>query len=187
MPDGRWLAPRPPRRLAGPGNFGGWFEEQSLGVADKSAAAAKPEAPKPAAAAAPPAAAAAAAAPLAPMATGGKKMISMAEVEKNTGTNGTDCWFVVKDKVYNGTPFLRDHPGGGASILIVGGTDCTEEFEALHSSKAWALLENYYLGELGAAGADAGAAATPAAAPAVPMSPVTLNPRTQPKIEDGAW
>ena len=44
-----------------------------------------------------------------------------AEIEKHT--EESDLWFVVNGKVYNGTPFLADHPGGGASILIVGGTD----------------------------------------------------------------
>jgi len=111
--------------LAGPGNFGGWFEELSLGKADAAAAAA------PAPAAAPPT---------------GAKTFTMADVEAHSGKD--DCWFVVKNKVYNGTPFLADHPGGGSSILIVGGTDCTEEFEALHSSKAWKLLDDYYIGEL---------------------------------------
>ena len=42
-------------------------------------------------------------------------------MKTNNGTNGTDCWFVVKDKVYNGTPFLADHPGGGLDPH----TDCT--------------------------------------------------------------
>ena len=51
----------------------------------------------------------------------GAKVYSMAEVAKHTAKD--DCWFVVKGKVYNGTPFLEDHPGGAASILIVGGHD----------------------------------------------------------------
>ena len=133
--------------LAGPGNFGGWFEEKSLG---KQGEEEKKEAPKPAAPAAP---APVAATSVVPSKGGG---ISWDKVKTNNGTNGTDCWFVVKDKVYNGTPFLADHPGGGASILIVGGTDCTDEFEALHSSKAWKLLEDYYLGELDANGGGGG-------------------------------
>ena len=42
---------------------------------------------------------------------------SLDQVEKNDGTNGTPCWFVVNDKVYNGTPFLEDHPGGDCISL----------------------------------------------------------------------
>ena len=149
--------------LAGPGNFGGWFEEQSLGKEGEAAAAP----PKPAAAAAP----VASAAP-----TGAAKTFTADEVAQNTGTNGTDCWFIVNNKVYNGTPFLEDHPGGGASILIVGGQDCSEEFEALHSSKAWKLLENYYIGELATGGADASAPAVDVHAPAPAGPPKALDP-----------
>jgi nitrate reductase (NAD(P)H) len=32
-----------------------------------------------------------------------------------------DVWFVHEGKVYDGTKFLNDHPGGPESILIVGG------------------------------------------------------------------
>ena len=107
--------------LAGPGNFGGWFEEKVLG-ADKVMAA--------------PAAA--------PKATG--KKFAMSEIEKHDTKE--DCWIVVKDKVYDATKYLDDHPGGAASILLAAGQDCTEEFEALHSSKAWKILEEYYIGDL---------------------------------------
>ena len=51
-------------------------------------------------------------------------------------------------QVYDATPFLRDHPGGGDSILIVAGTDATEEFNAIHSDKAKAQLLEYCIGEL---------------------------------------
>jgi nitrate reductase (NAD(P)H) len=85
---------------------------------------------------------------------------------------------VVKGKVYNGTPFLADHPGGGASILITGGTDCTDEFEALHSSKAWALLENYLLGPL-VADIPKGLSSAPAPAAPAPLDRtlITLDPK----------
>jgi nitrate reductase (NAD(P)H) len=146
--------------LAGPGNFGGWFEEKVLGKVgdeDKSKLAA-------------------AAAAATPTPTGGGKTISMSEVEKNDGTKGTDCWFVVKNKVYNGTPYMAEHPGGPSSIQIVGGQDCTEEFEALHSSKAWTLLEKFYLGDLATADS-----AAPTGAPAAEAKevgpPTTLDPK----------
>lgn len=59
----------------------------------------------------------------------------MEEVEKHTAKD--DVWFVVKNKVYDGTKFLDDHPGGGSSILIVGGTDCTEEVIAAVLNRSW--------------------------------------------------
>jgi len=77
---------------------------------------------------------------------GGGKQISMAEVEKHATEQ--DCWIVVKDMVYDVTKYLDSHPGGGDSILINGGMDSTEDFEAIHSQKAWGLLDEYYIGDL---------------------------------------
>ena len=57
----------------------------------------------------------------------------MEEVEKHTGEDSV--WFVHEGKVYDGTPFLADHPGGAESILIIGGQDATEDFNAIHSAK----------------------------------------------------
>jgi len=74
--------------------------------------------------------------------------ITMKEVEKHNDKKS--CWFVVKDRVYDGTPFLEDHPGGASSMLIVAGQEATEDFDATHSSKAWAMLEDYYMGPLAA-------------------------------------
>jgi hypothetical protein len=35
--------------------------------------------------------------------------------------NRESAWFVYENKVYDGTRFLNDHPGGPESILIVAG------------------------------------------------------------------
>lgn len=59
-------------------------------------------------------------------------------------------------QVYDGTPFLKNHPGGADSILIVAGQDASDEFDAIHSSKAKAQLEDYYIGELAEEGAGEG-------------------------------
>ncbi|KAI9250423.1 hypothetical protein BDA99DRAFT_522500 [Phascolomyces articulosus] len=71
---------------------------------------------------------------------------TMAEVEKHD--SDTDCWIVIRDLVYDCTPFLKDHPGGASSILITGGTDTTEEFDAIHSSKAHDMLRDYLIGQV---------------------------------------
>jgi nitrate reductase (NAD(P)H) len=64
--------------------------------------------------------------------------------------------------VYDTTKFNKAHPGGGSSIFINAGTDTTEEFEAIHSKRAWAQLDEWYIGELVAEDASAAAPATPA-------------------------
>jgi Cytochrome b5-like Heme/Steroid binding domain len=46
------------------------------------------------------------------------------------------------------TPFLKEHPGGVDSILLAAGDDVTEEFDAIHSKKAKAMLEKYCIGDL---------------------------------------
>jgi len=120
--------------LAGPGNFGGWFEEKVLGKQNAPVV----EVPKP------------------KIATGAKTF-TMEEVAKHSTKD--DIWIVVKDKVYDATKYLDDHPGGAASILIGGGQDVTDEFEALHSSKAWKLLEEFYIGDV---------ADTPSGSPPLP-------------------
>jgi len=62
-----------------------------------------------------------------------------------------DCWIIVKGKVYDTNAYLKEglHPGGNASITMNAGEDTTEDFEAVHSAKAWKQLEPYYIGEVG--------------------------------------
>ncbi|KAG5245873.1 nitrate reductase family protein [Salix suchowensis] len=62
------------------------------------------------------------------------KTFSTAEVKKHDSADS--AWIIVHGHVYDCTRFLKDHPGGTDSILINAGTDCTEEFEAIHSDKA---------------------------------------------------
>ncbi len=59
-----------------------------------------------------------------------------------------DAWFIHNGSVYDATPFLDQHPGGADSILIVAGMDATEDFDAIHSAKAKAMLKDYYIGRL---------------------------------------
>lgn len=43
-----------------------------------------------------------------------------------------DCWVIIRDKVYDLTKFLPDHPGGKKAIMSFAGKDATEEFDMLH-------------------------------------------------------
>ncbi|KAK2463015.1 hypothetical protein APHAL10511_004972 [Amanita phalloides] len=69
-----------------------------------------------------------------------------AEVGKHASDN--DCWIILHGLVYDCTRFLKEHPGGVQSISIVAGTDCTEEFDAIHSEKAHAMLKDYLIAQL---------------------------------------
>ncbi|XP_034675158.1 nitrate reductase [NADH]-like [Vitis riparia] len=75
-----------------------------------------------------------------------KLTYSMSEVKKHNSDHST--WIVIHGHVYDCTRFLKYHPGGTDSILTKAGTDCTEEFDAIHSDKAKKLLEDYRIGEL---------------------------------------
>lgn len=79
-----------------------------------------------------------------------KPSYSIEEVQQHASAES--AWIVVSNKVYDCTPFLKAHPGGAESILISAGTDCTEEFEAIHSKKAWKMLDEYLIGQLRPAG-----------------------------------
>lgn len=74
------------------------------------------------------------------------KYYTMEEVQEHNSEES--AWIVVDGMVYDATPYLDDHPGGAASIVMNAGDDATEEFMAIHSSKAKTLLEEYYIGEL---------------------------------------
>lgn len=54
--------------------------------------------------------------------------------------NREQPWFVVNGEVYDGTPFLNEHPGGGDSIILVAGEDASEDFFAIHSAEGKAKL-----------------------------------------------
>lgn len=71
---------------------------------------------------------------------------TMEEIEKHD--HDQSVWFIRDGKVYDGTGFLEDHPGGADSILLVGGQDATIEFDAVHSEEAKKQLEDYYIGDV---------------------------------------
>lgn len=82
------------------------------------------------------------------IANGSTKTFTMEEVEKHDHKDS--AWFVHDGKVYDATPFLKEHPGGADSILLVAGTDATDEFNAIHSDKAKKQLLEYYIGDVAA-------------------------------------
>nr|CAB3447993.1 unnamed protein product [Digitaria exilis] len=104
---------------------------------------------------------------------------TMSEVRRHTSPES--AWIIVHGHIYDCTGFLKDHPGGADSILINAGTDCTEEFDAIHSDKARGLLEMYRVGELVVTGSDYSSPQSShvdlkaiAEAPSVPLPPLPV-------------
>merc|ERR1712100_967185 len=73
------------------------------------------------------------------------KGIKMEEVEKHSSVD--DLWLVIDGKVYDVTPFMDDHPGGGDIMLSAAGKDGTDDFEDVgHSPHARELLKRFKVG-----------------------------------------
>lgn len=60
-----------------------------------------------------------------------KRLITMEELKAHNRED--EPWFVVHNEVYDGTGFLKNHPGGAESITLVAGEDATDDFMAIHS------------------------------------------------------
>ncbi|CDS81849.1 Nitrate reductase [Sporisorium scitamineum] len=76
------------------------------------------------------------------------RVVTAADLAAHADGEGPEPWFVVHGHVYDGTGFLKDHPGGDQSIRLVAGEDATEDFMAIHSMDAKKMLRNYHLGRL---------------------------------------
>ncbi|XP_062094448.1 cytochrome B5-like protein isoform X1 [Humulus lupulus] len=60
----------------------------------------------------------------------------------------TDCWIIIKDKVYDVTSYVEEHPGGDA-ILAHAGDDSTEGFYGpQHATRVFDMIEDFYIGDL---------------------------------------
>ncbi|KAL8250681.1 hypothetical protein R6Q59_034374 [Mikania micrantha] len=52
------------------------------------------------------------------------------------------------NQVYDVTPFMDDHPGGGEVMRKATGKDVTVDYgDVVHSEKANQMKQNYYIGE----------------------------------------
>lgn len=74
------------------------------------------------------------------------KVIDLAELKQHDKKENP--WFVVNGEVYDGTAFLEGHPGGAQSIISAAALDATDEFMAIHSETAKAMMPDYHIGTL---------------------------------------
>ncbi|KAI3705871.1 hypothetical protein L1987_76120 [Smallanthus sonchifolius] len=59
-----------------------------------------------------------------------------------------DCWIIISGKVYDVTPFMDDHPGGGEVMRKATGKDATVDYSDVgHSAAANEMMQKYYVGE----------------------------------------
>jgi len=73
-----------------------------------------------------------------------KKVISWDELAKHN--TSSDCWLAIRGRVYDVTSWIPKHPGGNDTIVLNGGRDATQLFEAYHPAKVQTMLANYDIG-----------------------------------------
>lgn len=73
-------------------------------------------------------------------------VLSLAEASKHN--TESDCWLVIKNKVYNVSSYIGYHPGGANRIISECGNEVTGLFASIHSNFAWDLLKKYDIGNL---------------------------------------
>jgi cytochrome b involved in lipid metabolism len=84
-----------------------------------------------------------------PGATKGALILSNSEVAKHN--TRSDCWSIVKGKVYNLTSYVQSHPGGSSVIANICGKDGSGAFSNQHGvqSKPNNTLDGFLLGTVG--------------------------------------
>lgn len=73
-------------------------------------------------------------------------ILSLSEVSKHNIES--DCWITIRDKIYDVSSFLSQHPGGAKKIISQCGNEVSGLFASIHSNFAWDLLKKYYIGDL---------------------------------------
>ena len=91
------------------------------------------------------------------------RIITIDELRKHDGKENP--WFVLNGEVYDGAPFMKEHPGGAQSIISAAGLDTSDEFMAIRklsmimcldygqltstdSETAKSMMPQYHLGSL---------------------------------------
>ncbi|KAL8479092.1 hypothetical protein ACS0TY_030838 [Phlomoides rotata] len=60
----------------------------------------------------------------------------------------SDCWIIIKEKVYDVSCYVEEHPGGDA-ILAHAGDDSTQGFFGpQHATRVFDMIDDFYIGDL---------------------------------------
>ncbi|KAG9130114.1 hypothetical protein Leryth_012858 [Lithospermum erythrorhizon] len=60
----------------------------------------------------------------------------------------TDCWLIIKDKVYDVTSYVEEHPGGDAISDISDGHNWMGYYGPQHGGGVFQLIEDFHIGDL---------------------------------------
>ena len=76
-------------------------------------------------------------------------MPSMKRADVAKHNTKSDCWIIIKNKVYDVTNFLNDHPGGAGALQAFQGVDATDGFlDVGHSATADAMMADFHVGDI---------------------------------------
>ncbi len=80
----------------------------------------------------------------------GRTLPTILQADVRSRNTPKSCYVTIGTNVYDITPFLDDHPGGGSLILEYGGKDVTkimkDEISHGHSEAAYEILEEHLVG-----------------------------------------
>jgi len=79
------------------------------------------------------------------------RQYTLADLSAHASTQ--TCWLLVSDRIYDVTGYLAKHPGGTRTVTPWCGKEATKAFatedgRGEHSPEAYALLDDYYIGDL---------------------------------------
>ncbi|XP_062195774.1 cytochrome B5-like protein isoform X2 [Phragmites australis] len=80
----------------------------------------------------------------------GKTSKSYAKEDVSKHNTRKDCWVIIKNKVYDVTAYVEEHPGGDAILHNAGGDSTEGFFGPQHGTRVFDIIEDFCIGELNA-------------------------------------
>ncbi|KAL3699421.1 hypothetical protein R1sor_017443 [Riccia sorocarpa] len=75
-----------------------------------------------------------------------KRCYTAEEVSKHNSEKSV--WLIIKDKIYDVTEYLNEHPGGESMLNNAGGENTKGFYGPQHPRWAYERLEDFYIGDL---------------------------------------